>query len=53
MKKHYESPALLVTRIELGVFGDYGCGGDDDGHGGGHGRGWGRGGRWGRWWWWW
>jgi len=27
MKKHYESPSLLVTRIELGVFGDYGCGG--------------------------
>ena len=31
MKKQYTAPALSVQEMKLGVFGDYGNGGGDDG----------------------
>jgi hypothetical protein len=49
VRKPYQTPQLKVTRIELGVYGDYGCdpGTDSGGHhdtgnhgGGHHGGGW-------------
>jgi len=47
MRKTYQPPRLTANRLALGVFGDYGGGGDDGSCGQGHGFFW-------RWWWrWW
>ena len=36
MKKFYKTPELKTQKIELGVFGDYGCGGGHRRRGGRH-----------------
>jgi hypothetical protein len=51
MAKRYETPRLIATSLQMGVFGDYG-GQDGSGSGGGGcgwGWGWGRGWGWGWW----
>jgi hypothetical protein len=49
MAKRYETPRLVATTLQMGVFGDYG--GQDDGGGGGCGWDWGWRWRWGWGWW--